>query len=355
MATSLLRCMRAHLEMELEHVSGRPPTSCAEKDWRRELLNKPEAVRDKVVLEVGSGTGLCGVFAAKLGAAQVTLTDYEPAVLCHLRRTVAANCAALPTQAASQADRDAGRGAEMGQEQGIDVQEEFGEFDPEDDYDSEDGFQEFDAEDDYQLQEGGSMRERMCSLKMEQEPACWDYDKMRVRFLDWKASLERTAEEGPALQIAGRTQEESTQEIESPEPWVTEDPLEALGVTGALAKESHGTVAGDAPSGGSGEDRAVPSVADQESFEVIIGSDVLYEEEHAELLPAVLSHRLARGGVAYLCLGIRSQALFDKAVATTRSTGLNVDVQAVQQVPRYGIRGDEHQYEGGFVLVTVTR
>jgi Lysine methyltransferase len=37
----------------------------------RELLDNPEAVRDKAVLEVGSGTGLCGVFAAKLGAMQV--------------------------------------------------------------------------------------------------------------------------------------------------------------------------------------------------------------------------------------------------------------------------------------------
>lgn len=37
----------------------------------RELIAQPSMVAGKRVLEIGSGTGLCGVFAAKLGAAEV--------------------------------------------------------------------------------------------------------------------------------------------------------------------------------------------------------------------------------------------------------------------------------------------
>lgn len=40
------------------------------------LKRNPEIVRGKRVLELGSGTGIVGLYAAKLGAKHVTLTDF---------------------------------------------------------------------------------------------------------------------------------------------------------------------------------------------------------------------------------------------------------------------------------------
>lgn len=57
----------------------------------RELAAHPEAVRGATVLEIGAGCGACGILAAKLGAAQVVMTDYVDAVLRNLRACVHLN------------------------------------------------------------------------------------------------------------------------------------------------------------------------------------------------------------------------------------------------------------------------
>jgi predicted nicotinamide N-methyase len=48
-------------------------------------------VQGREVLEIGAGTGVVGIAAAKLGAARVVLTDNEPAVLANLRACVHLN------------------------------------------------------------------------------------------------------------------------------------------------------------------------------------------------------------------------------------------------------------------------
>jgi predicted nicotinamide N-methyase len=55
------------------------------------LCREPDLVRGKDVLELGSGVGLCGLLASKLGAAHVTLTDFEESLLDALDRSVEAN------------------------------------------------------------------------------------------------------------------------------------------------------------------------------------------------------------------------------------------------------------------------
>ncbi len=53
---------------------------------RRELAEHVELVVGRRVLELGSGTGVCGILAAKLGAAQVSFSFYRKCIpLQHCR------------------------------------------------------------------------------------------------------------------------------------------------------------------------------------------------------------------------------------------------------------------------------
>ena len=54
------------------------------------LSKEPAIVRGKSVLELGSGIGLCGIAAHKLGAASVELTDYVEEIVNKLTRSAAA-------------------------------------------------------------------------------------------------------------------------------------------------------------------------------------------------------------------------------------------------------------------------
>ncbi|MCO5607851.1 hypothetical protein L7F22_062053 [Adiantum nelumboides] len=54
----------------------------------RRLLSLQKSFQDKHVLELGSGCGLCGLLAVKLGACEVVLTDYEPEILINLCNNV---------------------------------------------------------------------------------------------------------------------------------------------------------------------------------------------------------------------------------------------------------------------------
>lgn len=55
-------------------------------------------------------------------------------------------------------------------------------------------------------------------------------------------------------------------------------------------------------------DPLTPQNIDMEQcFDVILGTDVLYEDPMAPLVSAVLKHRLAPGGKAYVCCAVREQ------------------------------------------------
>eukprot|EP00250_Pteridium_aquilinum_P011708 c20254_g1_i4 orf=51-491(-) len=50
----------------------------------RRLVSLQKMLQDKRVLELGSGCGLCGLLAAKLGACEIVLTDSVPDILANL-------------------------------------------------------------------------------------------------------------------------------------------------------------------------------------------------------------------------------------------------------------------------------
>lgn len=62
----------------------------------REMLTRPSLVAGRNVLELGSGCGLCGLLAVKMGAATVCVSDFEASVLDNLRESVRLNTTDAP-------------------------------------------------------------------------------------------------------------------------------------------------------------------------------------------------------------------------------------------------------------------
>jgi len=63
----------------------------------RHLLDNPALVAGRTVLDLGAGSGLVGIAAARAGAATVTAADTDPAALAAARRNAALNGVTLST------------------------------------------------------------------------------------------------------------------------------------------------------------------------------------------------------------------------------------------------------------------
>lgn len=81
----------------------------------RYLLDHPEAVRGRTVIDVASGSGLVAIAAAQAGAAAVTAYDIDPLAAAAIEINATANDAAVRAVCADVLDRDelptAGTGA----------------------------------------------------------------------------------------------------------------------------------------------------------------------------------------------------------------------------------------------------
>jgi len=67
----------------------------------RYLLDHPETVAGKRVLDVATGSGIAGIAAARAGAAEVAVTDVDPAAVAAARRNASANRVTLSDEVAT--------------------------------------------------------------------------------------------------------------------------------------------------------------------------------------------------------------------------------------------------------------
>jgi predicted nicotinamide N-methyase len=72
----------------------------------RHVLDRPEIVRDRSVVDVACGSGVAAIAAARAGAAKVTAMDVDPQAVAAAARNAEANAVAVGTQAVDIADLD---------------------------------------------------------------------------------------------------------------------------------------------------------------------------------------------------------------------------------------------------------
>ena len=88
----------------------------------------------------------------------------------------------------------------------------------------------------------------------------------------------------------------------------------------------------------------LPALPFRETFDRIVGSELVYERTHAETLPFVLRARLAKPlGAATLVGAVRDRALLDALVAGAGALGLDVAETRVAE------NKNDDWYEGGYV------
>lgn len=127
--------------------------------------------------------------------------------------------------------------------------------------------------------------------------------------------------------------------------------LEWLSAVPGLSEEARRPVGGDGSCSG-GDASAFASIAaarrlpDDETFPVILGSDVCYEDPLPEALAHTLSKRLATPGVAWLTLPVRDwpgesgEAVIDRLVNFATDLGMAATVEKAPDL-------EEDEYEGG--------
>lgn len=273
----------------------------------QEMVASPGMVQGRTVLEIGAGCGVCGFLAGKLGAQRVVVSDYVDQLLVNLREALHLN-GFSPSVGEQRAAGDVSSAAA----QGNGGRESLEAWDPEDDSASE--CSDLDA---FFAAGGGGQRAEQLS---------WEAGNVEIRFVDWRDSVAALKGDGAA-----------------------EGTAHSEGKASAI-KLSHYAL--DGPSTRS----AAPGLGLEERFDVIIGTDVLYEWSMAESVAAVIAHRLRPDGVALLCCAVRDQAMFDALIGNMGGLGLDVKVEAIHpRAEDNGVVSSEQEYEGGYVMVTCSK
>lgn len=101
--------------------------------------------------------------------------------------------------------------------------------------------------------------------------------------------------------------------------------------------------------GGAAAAEALPRLARDETFDLVVGSDLLYDESHAAPLAACLARRLAREdhARAHVVCAVRRGALVASLAVAARRRGLLVGARAL--APFEGEDGELRERQGGHI------
>jgi predicted nicotinamide N-methyase len=294
----------------------------------QEMAENHQIVAGQSTLEIGAGCGPCGILAAKIGAKEIVISDYVDQLLLNLRDALHMNGlsgeqnAELGSKKLEDKVGVVWSGENVVEENELVLDENW---DPEDDKDvsecsdldaflrGEGGEEERDGEEDNAAATGASLP--------------WEAGLTSIRFLDWADSVDylNRKENGES-----EVEEEST-----------------VAPVATTAKTSN-----HAALDGFSSRSVAPGIPNSKQFDVVLGTDILYEWEMAESVAAAVAHRLKPGGRALICNAVRDQKMFDTLIENMRKQGLRVGVNQIK--PRQedgGVAPHDQPYEGGFVLV----
>jgi predicted nicotinamide N-methyase len=111
LATEIVPIWRA-TEEELKRMGVPPPywafAWAGGQALARYVLDHPDTVRGRLVLDFGAGSGIAGLAAAKAGAAQVTGADIDAFAIAAMQLNAAANAVELKTAVDNLLGQDGG-------------------------------------------------------------------------------------------------------------------------------------------------------------------------------------------------------------------------------------------------------
>mmetsp|Transcript_81008 Transcript_81008/g.217366 ORF Transcript_81008/g.217366 Transcript_81008/m.217366 type:complete len:356 (+) Transcript_81008:13-1080(+) len=116
--------------------------------------------------------------------------------------------------------------------------------------------------------------------------------------------------------------------------------------------------------GGEGKDGpSEVGLAENENFQLLLGSDVCYDEDHPELVAGLVRRRLASGGRLLLCCAVRVSTFHEALMERLQACCSHVECEAVDsEAERWGLRLPEEacaqhsrSYPGGMVLIRAVR